>query len=328
MRLSAVVINYNTVEHTRRCVRSLLRAPQIEAVVILDNASCADDRSGLQQLAAAEPRCLLILGERNLGFAAGCNLAIAAALDDASIDGVLLLNSDAVLTDSGLDAMLAQQAMQPRASMIGGRILKPDGSLDSLGIALYWSCLASNRMDERDVLFGPTGGCAIYGRDLIDDMIASHGYVFDPEFFCYCEDTDLAARALLRGYRPSFATETVAEHVGQASSGGGFNDFVLYHGIRNSIWTLAKTFPWPILLAAAPLIALLHAGIVVRHLLKRRGRVLWRLYRDALRGLPHMLRKRGAIQRSRRIGAIEFARRMTPKFYDSNYMRRSVRELL
>ncbi|HEX7914838.1 glycosyltransferase family 2 protein [Rudaea sp.] len=327
MRLIAVVINFNTAAYTWSCVTSLREEPEITRILVLDNGSSTNDLAELTRLLTDEPRAELIRLESNLGFAEGSNAGIRAALASRDCDGVLFLNSDAQLVSGSLASMLDLFSADPDIGLVGGRMIKPSGAIDSLGIAFYVSCLASNRMTTGDRFFGPTGGCAIYRRELLEALQAEHGHMFDSAFFCYAEDTDVAARALLLGYRPAYFDGVVARHEGQVSSGGGFSDFVLYHGIRNSVWVLIKCVPWPVLLLCSPLIAALHIAIAVRHSLRGKARVVFRLYRDAFRGMPVMLRKRRMIQSRKAIRSSAFVRYMTPRFYDADYISGAIREL-
>jgi len=325
--IAALVINFNTADLTARCVASLAGEEGLIRILVLDNGSAAEDLARLR--AGLDARAELICSPHNLGFAAGSNLGIDHLLADPSVQAVLLLNSDAE-AEPGLVAALGR-ALDPERSvaLVGApmRCFDDPSRFDSLGIAFYASCLASNRIDARDPLFGPTGGCALYARDLLQDLIETHGYCFDPAYFCYAEDTDLAARALLLGYRPALIDSPAAHHHGQASSGGGFSTFVLYHGIRNSIWTLLKCVPASILLLRSPWILAMHAGILLRHTLRGEGRTLFRLYRDALARLPAVLRQRRAIQRQRRVETSAFARRVSNRFYDRGYVRDALRSL-
>jgi GT2 family glycosyltransferase len=326
MQLTAIVVNFNTADYTGRCLQSLQRASGVTRILVLDNGSNAHDVERVADDVRATRGAELIRLTTNLGFAGGCNVGIDAALADASCEAVLLLNSDAELQTDGAIRM-TQALAAAQVGLAGGRVVKPSGAVDSLGIAFYVSCLASNRMVAGDRYFGPTGSCAVYRRELLQRLQQEHGHVFDPDFFCYAEDTDVAARALLLGYRPAYVEEIVATHSGQVSSGGGFSDFVLYHGIRNSIWMMLKCVPGPVLLLCSPLIALIHAGIVVRHGLKGKFKVLYSLYRDAVRGVPRMLRKRRAIQACRRIGSRAFLAFLTPRVYDADYLSAAVRDL-
>ena len=328
-RIGVVLVNYNTADRTLRCVESLQASAERVRLVIVDSGSRTDDLGHLRGgLPALWPTAELIASPVNIGFAAGCNRAIERFLADGSISHVLLLNNDAVATPA-LHAWLDDFATGKNAAdLAGGRVLKLEGdAVDSLGIAFYRSLLASNRLVPGEPFFGPTGGCAVYARRVLETLRGADGSVFDEDFFCYAEDTDVAARALLRGFVPSYCDAVLARHEGQASSGGGFNDFVLYHGIRNSVWMLVKCVPARLLLWHWPWLLTMHAGIVLRHGLRGKFGVVFRLYRDALAGLPRMWRKRRRIQAQRRVAVAEFGARISPRFYDRGYLRNALREL-
>ncbi|HRQ56876.1 MAG TPA: glycosyltransferase [Azoarcus taiwanensis] len=337
LRPAATVINYNTASLTARCVQSLIDAG-FERIWVLDNASSHADRTALEKhLQPHAPRCMLVLSDRNLGFAAGSNLLIEHALDEPDMTHVFLLNSDAIVTADGITA-LCGAVRNSSADLAGGRVHRlecaADGSevytdeAESLGIALYKTLLASNRKHREEAFLGPTGGCALLSRDVLESLRNAHGYVFDPDYFCYAEDTDLCIRAVLLGHSATYVDTVVAYHEGQASSGGGFNDFVYYHGIRNSVWTVIKSVPGTIIARNLHWVLLLHAGIIVRHTLRSKFRLTVRLYYDAFRVLPALLGKRRAIRRTRRADAVaELTKTITPWFYEPGYLRMAVRDL-
>lgn len=328
--IAVLVINHATAAATQACVTAVLaeRGAALR-VYLLDNGSGAGDVAALERFARGSAgRVEFVSSASNLGFAAGMNRLLSAALADTAVDQVLLLNSDTQPTPGFLAAMQACLDPAMRTDLVAAKLLNPQsGAVDSLGIALYRSTLASNRKREDEVLLGPTGGCALLTRRLLEDLHANHGEWFDESFFCYAEDTDLVLRARWLGYRPAYAADALVYHSGSLSSGGPDNDFVLYHGIRNSLWWLAKDAPTGWLLCSLPWFLALHGGICLRHLRKLRARVLWRLYRDALRGLPTMLRKRRRIRATRRVPAREFHRWVEPHFYERDYVRRAWREL-
>jgi len=330
-RAAVVLVNYNTADRSLRCVASLHGLAARIRLIVVDSGSNAADLAALRQgLAQGWPEAELIASPLNIGFAAGCNRAITRVLPDAQISHVLLLNNDAVATSQLARWLTDHLDGVCDADLAGGRVLKlAEGSdeIDSLGIAFYRSLLASNRLDPQDPYFGPTGGCALYTRRVLEALRSAHGYVFDEDFFCYAEDTDVAARALLLGFTPAYTDDVLARHEGQASSGGGFNDFVLYHGIRNSLWMLLKCVPLSVILRHLPSLVAIHGGIVLRHGLRGKGRVVFRLYRDAVRGSLRMLRKRRRIQSGRRISAAVFAQHVSGRFYDRGYVRNALRDL-
>lgn len=331
--LGIVIVSYNTSQLTLACLRSVAcaQADQALRVVLVDNGSDALQQQALREGVAGHTLRELeyVQAQTNTGFAAASNRAIEILLDDARIRRILMLNNDAELVDGGLSALLAHADECPDADMIGAGMYRFDApnEVDSLGIAMYASALGSNRKERGDRLLGPTGGLALYSRKMLEVLRARHGMIFDERFFCYAEDTDVALRARLLGFDTAFLDQCVALHHGQASSGGGFSDFVLYHGIRNSIWTMVKNFPLPWLIGLSPLIVALHCAIVLRHGLGGRFRLVWRLYRDACKGLPAMWRSRQVIQRTRVLSLRVFGRLLTPRFYDRAYLRQAWREL-
>lgn len=328
--IAVLVINYRTVDATLACLESLL--PELPAggrVHLLDNDSGVDEVERLATFANEHAECVHFeRSPSNLGFAAGMNRLIASALADADVDQILLLNSDTLATPGFIAAMQAKLDPQRNVDMVAAKLLHADrDEVESLGISLYRSTLASNRKREDEVLLGPTGGCALLTRRLLEDLLASHGEWFDESFFCYAEDTDLMLRARWLGYLPGYAADAVVRHRGSLSSGGPDNPFVLYHGIRNSIWWLYKNAPAGWLLRSLPWFVTLHAAICLRHLRRGNGKVLWRLYRDAAKGLPRLIAKRRTIARSRRESPRSLRRWVDPHFYERSYLSRAWKEL-
>ena len=329
--LTIVIVHFNTAALTMECLDSISRQQMAEiSVCLVDNASSDAERTQLRTCVSdRHPHVAWIDAGSNLGFAGGCNLGIKAVLSAPEVTHIMLLNSDCLLEDGALKTILDLLSDGQEHDLLAGRVHRMEEAeqVDSLGIAMYNSGLASNRLDPGDPLIGPTGGLAIYSRQLIERMIESHGHFFDDDFFCYAEDTDVAWRALLMGYTPEYIDRRLARHVGQASSGGGFSDFVLYHGIRNSVWLLVKGFPAGLLPGLLPRAVVLHLGIMLRHGLRGKVRPVFRIYRDVLRGIPAMWRKRRRIMATRTQNSRAMRKFICPRFYDQDYLRNAIRDL-
>lgn len=333
--IGLAIINYNTAPQTLRClesVRQVLDPP--DWVAVLDNGS--EDEAIGSAIARFHPYdstdLRLWRSERNLGFAEGSNRLIARLLDDPDCRYILLLNNDAVAMPSLPSRLYAALCDAPTAGLAGGRMHRLDAPhrVDTLGIALYASLMPADRHALSDGYLGPTGGCALISRACLEDLRRSAGYWFDPRFFCYCEDTDLVLRARLLGYRPVFVDEVLALHEGQASSTAvkGYNPFIAYHGIRNSLWLIAKSIPGRLLAKYGLLFLLAHLMTIARHLLSGHPRLLFRAYRDAFRGLPELLAERRRLREHARIDARRLDAVITPRFYRRGYPALVVRQLL
>lgn len=127
-RLGVVIVNYRTPDLTQRCVSSL--APMLEAAdavaVIVDNDSKDGSYERLRDYCAGRPesdRLKAVDAGRNGGFSAGNNVGIAAV----EADWVLLLNSDAVVHDGALSALLGAADASPDAGIVTPRIVSSDG---------------------------------------------------------------------------------------------------------------------------------------------------------------------------------------------------------
>jgi len=63
-----------------------------------------------------------------------------------------------------------------------------------------------------EYVFGATAAAALYRRDMIADM-SEDGAFFDPDFFVYREDADVAWRAQLLGWRCLYTPHARGYHV-------------------------------------------------------------------------------------------------------------------
>ncbi len=327
------VINFNTAAQTLRCLASLAASnTPPDWVLVLDNASNADDYARLLAGCQGLQRSALRLyrSDTNLGFAAGSNFLIDRLLEEADCRFLGLLNNDAVAQPAMVDRLVDALASAPRRiGMSGGRMhkLHAPEQVDTLGISLYASLMPADRHSTDDPYLGPTGGCCMLTRELVEALLAASGYCFDARFFCYCEDTDLVLRANLLGYEPAYVDEVVALHEGQASSGGGFNRFIAYHGIRNSIWMQMKLMPSGVLARYGMLLLLAHALSIGRHLLAGNGRLLVEVYRDAWAQRRPFLHERQRWTRGAVLQPERLMDRFAPRFYRAGYWRQAWNQL-
>ncbi|MCB1919732.1 MAG: glycosyltransferase family 2 protein [Candidatus Competibacteraceae bacterium] len=330
-RIALIVINYRRAADTVECLDSLLRvtAPAFD-IFLIDNGSSASDVAQLTDYVARHPeRIAFTAYPENHGFTGAHNRLFEELIPSGCYEYFLLLNNDAVVEPDFLERMLARIDCSQRIEMVAARVMKyaDREQIDNLGITFYKCGLASNRKSLDDPLLGPSGNCALYTAELLRQVHQVSGEYFDDEFFCYAEDTDLAWRAVLLGYRAAYAEEARVYHKGSISSGGPNSDFVLYHGIRNSLFVLVKDAPVRVLLLKLPWMLVLHIAILLRYTIKGKLGVVFRLYRDFLRGIPAMRRKRRPIQQHREISFREIERRISPLFYERGYALGALRDL-
>jgi GT2 family glycosyltransferase len=188
----------------------------------VDNASTDGTRD---ILARFKRRVRIIYNDFNAGFAAAQNQAIAASASG----WVLALNPDAAITPEFVQQLVEAGELDRSVGTVCGRLLcagrdlKPlrPALIDSAGIyftpAMRHFDRGSREPDDgryrqMEYVFGATGAAALYRREMIVDV--SHGAnFFDPDFFAYREDADVAWRAQLLGWRCLYVPDAVGYHV-------------------------------------------------------------------------------------------------------------------
>src|SRR5690606_15403299 len=229
---------------TQRCIASVLGDTRVpDRVLVMDNGGGeASAFNQMRQSYETESRVRFRGIGENLGFAAACEVAFDELLAVPDLQAVLLINNDCEVEPGFVEAMANALDADNHIDMVAAQMVpthQPE-AVDSLGITFFSCGIAANRQSIDEPLLGPCGGAALYSARLLRDLRERTGQCFEPRYFCYAEDTDLAIRARLLGYRASYAPTAVARHIGSAASGGSDTPFVMYHGLRNSLSTLAR----------------------------------------------------------------------------------------
>jgi GT2 family glycosyltransferase len=221
--VSVTLVTYNSGRFIKRCLESVLeqRYPNME-VIVIDNASTDGTGDILEQFA---DRCRIYYNDQNIGFAAAQNQAIGLAQSE----WVLTLNPDVLLLPNFIQAMVDAGNVDPKVGSVCGKLLTiratfdlPEKQLvDSTGI--YFTPMlrhldrGSQEVDNGHYLnfeyvFGATAAAALYRRSMIED-VSILGEFFDPDFFVYREDADVAWRAQLMGWRCLYTPLARGYHV-------------------------------------------------------------------------------------------------------------------
>jgi GT2 family glycosyltransferase len=228
---SMVVVSFNTRDVLRECLLSVYRevGSLHVQVIVVDNASTDGSPA---MIARDFPEVELIRSEVNLGFGPANNLGIKSARGRY----VVLLNSDAFLTEGSLHRSVAHMDDNPRAGLGGGRLIGHDGSWQPsarmfptvLSDLIVHSGLAArlprsrffgradrtwaNEMEAAEVDWVP-GAYSI----IRSDVMAATGS-FDPRFFLYYEEIDLCMRIKQKGYSIWYWPDIAVVHIGGESS--------------------------------------------------------------------------------------------------------------
>jgi len=222
-RVSVTIVTFNSGRFIKRCLESVLvqRYPNKE-VIVVDNASTDGTVDILEQF---EDRCQIIYNDENIGFAAAQNQAISLSTGD----WVMTLNPDVLLLPNFIQSLVDAGQMDSKIGSVCGKLLTilasfdlPEKPLvDSTGI--YFTPMlrhldrGSQEIDNghylnHEYVFGATAAAALYRRQMIEDVSLGEEF-FDPDFFVYREDADVAWRAQLLGWRCIYTPHARGYHV-------------------------------------------------------------------------------------------------------------------
>jgi len=302
--VTVIVVTWQGAHLVGECLASLAAQNHAHQTLVVDNAS-TDGTAAL--LAAKFPSVKVLSLDTNTGFAGG----VAAGLPYVHTPYLALLNNDATADPAWLERSVALLSERTEVAAATARMQLWDNPsvLNNAGVKLMRGGYGADRglhqpdgppFDVPTEVFGFSGGAAVLRTDA---MRAVGG--MPPEFFLYYEDTDLAWRLRLAGWRIWYEPAAIVAHRHAASTDRRSPMFAFYNE-RNRLLMLIRCAPAGFVLRQIVRFVLTSASLATRRLLRQRVpddpvfRVTLRLrvLAAVLRMAPRALRQRVAIGRS------------------------------
>lgn len=269
MKLSIIIVNYNTYALTKQTIDSVLekKLPFEYEIMLVDNASMDDSMVKLQEDYAEiiqEGLLRITLNDANLGFAKANNIGIRKSTGEY----VLLLNSDTYVVEECLQKcmgyieghdsaqqLLPEQDREHKIGALGCKVILPDGTLDhackrgfptpkaslyyflklhrkdKIKYGLYDALhLDEDEIGEVDCLMG---AFMLMPRAVLDEV-----GLLDEDFFMYGEDIDLCYRIKEGGYKILYYPEASIIHYKGGSSKKRRTKVI--YDFHNAMWIFYK----------------------------------------------------------------------------------------
>jgi len=235
MKVSVIIINYNTFNLTSNCIRSVVKESKAVnyEIILVDNASTECDAENFRQ---EFPNIKLVKSRINGGFAYGNNLGI----EQSTGDFILLLNSDTNLQEDSLSKAAGFLKQHPETGVLGCRMTYPDGCVQYTARrfrSISWELLdlfrfipwlmpyrsRAKRMlgkyfrhDENIKCDWLNGAFFIFPRKILAQL---PGQKLDDRFFMYGEDQLWCEQVKKLGYQNLFYAGTTLIHINSGSTG-------------------------------------------------------------------------------------------------------------
>lgn len=228
MRLSIIIVNYNTNKYIEDCIKS---CPDNSEVIVVDNNS-KEKPTNL--------KAKIILNDKNLGFAKAVNIG----LKNSSREYILLLNPDTKISAEAINKMIDFYDNHKDAGVVAPKLISKNNVVQKsvrkfptiidafkeyiLGRKGEYDFYLPDKTCIVDVV---VGACMLIKKDLLEKIGG-----LSEKYFLYYEDIDLCKKVKQAGFNVYFFPESIIYHeVGVSSSPKSYDLLVqsskIYHGI-------------------------------------------------------------------------------------------------
>lgn len=238
-----VILHYQSIEITKKCVDKLLMFSKDNPIIIVDN--CSPNGSG-KQLEKMYSKCInitVIINEENQGFAKGNNLGYQYIKRKYSLNYVVVMNNDIMIEDNDFAVIIEQFMEKNEVDVCGPDMVTLKGNHQNpLQLKPYTSKYLQRRVraDKIEVLLlrtrlfwklyenykktnkipirtkQPTvfdcilhGSCIIYGPE----YIKREQNAFLPITYMYNEEAILYDYLVHKGYKTGYCSDVTILHM-------------------------------------------------------------------------------------------------------------------
>jgi GT2 family glycosyltransferase len=248
---SLIIPNYNGANFISDCLNSIAIAikncPSSKfEIIIVDNGSTDNSIKLIKNLNL--PNTKYLIQNTNHGFA----YAVNQGINKSKYNYVVLVNNDITLKSDWFK-QISQSIIKnnhPQIISYFGTILNKEGTkYESQGLKYFASgkCLnisndlkfsksKTHHLQSTKLIWGGSGALIVYQKEIIKKIGN-----FDPDFFAYLEDVDVAFRLNKFGYKTLYTPQAISYHLGGGTS-NHMNNFRYRMDVRNWFYLIIKNY--------------------------------------------------------------------------------------
>ena len=219
VEISIIIPVFNQFRFTQACLASLQEHQATERFEVIVVDDCSTDATA--EAVPRIPGVVYLRNEINSGFVASCNRGAERARGKY----LVFLNNDTLVTGGWLSALVDTFVREPRAGIVGSKLLYPDGRLQEAGGIIWRDASGCNygKFDDRQKpqynYLREVDYCSAAALMIPEALFQSVGG-FDPRYApAYYEDTDLAFKVRQAGYKVLYQPLSEVIHYEGATAG-------------------------------------------------------------------------------------------------------------
>jgi GT2 family glycosyltransferase len=227
--INILILNWNSTQSTRECLRQIILSSVKEfRVILINNFSTISDLSEIREiyhLFKNKVEIFLIENSVNLGYAGGNNEGIRFLETNNYSGNILIVNPDISLSENTISEM--ERALIDNVGIVTVRTLNPQGKIlfDAIKLnGFIQRPIISNK--ERISTDYSQGSCMLIKREIIEEV-----GLFDERFFLYWEEVDFSLRVKEIGKKLISITTT---HVIRNKNCIAREPLAFYYSVRNA----------------------------------------------------------------------------------------------
>ena len=247
--VSIIIPVFNQFQFTKVCLASLQQNldGQASEVIVVDDGSTDETAELVPRIEGL----VYLRNPSNAGFVESCNAGAAKARGDY----LVFLNNDTAVTERWLATLLETFQHEPRAGLVGSKLIFPDGRLQEAG-GIIWNDASGWNYGKFDDAGKPeynflrevdycSGACVMIPKVLFE-RVGGFDLRYAPGYY---EDTDLAFKLRRCGYKALYQPLSEVFHFEGATGGTDLSTGAKRHQEVNRT-TFATT--WAAELAVRP----------------------------------------------------------------------------
>ena len=240
-----IVLNWNGIEYTKNCIKSLLKVNYYnKKIILLDNGS---DNNEYEKLKVMFPQIDVIYSKTNRGFAGGNNLALKYA-EKYEPKYSYLLNNDFTFDKNFLIKLVEVMEKDETIGTLGAKMNYMDypDTIWSIGGKINpitgKSKLLLNK--KKDIYTNTKKIVDVdYSNGLVRHSVYKKIGYLDEKYFIYNEETEFCLKLKKLGYKVQCRLDSTSYHKVSLTD-YKISGFSVYYITRNRFYFMKKNFPF------------------------------------------------------------------------------------